>query len=281
MSAGWLPGSACSTACLPRTGEVPRVPDVAAAARLAAAVLVLAVGLVVLPLTGGHPWLVRAMARALLAALGVRHALVGRLPRRGALVVANHVSWLDVVVLVAHAPVRLLAKREVRGWPLIGRLAAACGTLLIDRARLRSLPATVAEVAGVLRAGGLVAAFPEGTTWCGRAGGEFRPAMFQAAVDAGAPVVPVTLSFLVAGRPTTVAAFVGDDPLWRSLRRVAASGGLRVQVRAHPALYPAPGASRRTLARAAASVVRGDRLGSAAVAARVGAAVAARVGARV
>jgi hypothetical protein len=121
----------------------------------------------------------------------------------------------------------------------------------------------VAEVAGALRAGGLVAAFPEGTTWCGRAGGPFRPAMFQAAVDAGAPVVPVTLSFRVAGRPTTVAAFVGDDPLWRSLCRVAASGGLWVQARTHPALYPTPGASRRALARAAAAAVRsgarGDR----------------------
>ena len=98
--------------------------------------------------------------------------------------VANHVSWLDVVVLLAHLPARMLAKREVRGWPVVGRLAVAMGTVFIDRDRPRTLPARVAAVAGALRDGGVVVAFPEGTTWCGRTGGPLRPAVFQAAVEA-------------------------------------------------------------------------------------------------
>jgi 1-acyl-sn-glycerol-3-phosphate acyltransferase len=218
----------------------------------------------------GRAGLLRLFARALLGALGVRHDLRGRLPRQGALIVANHVSWLDVLALIAYAPVRLLAKREVRSWPVIGALAAAAGTVFIDRLRPRALPGTVADVTASLRTGGVVAVFPEGTTWCGRTGGRFRPAIFQAAIDAGVPVAPVTLRFGLAGGPrTTVAAFIGEDTLLASLRRVVATRGLRIEVQAHPALHPVPGASRRVLARAAQSVIQPTTQGSTAGAVRV------------
>ncbi|GIG74859.1 1-acyl-sn-glycerol-3-phosphate acyltransferase [Planosporangium flavigriseum] len=233
------------------------------AVRGASALAVVALAAATLPaillLTpAGRGRLLRFFARALLAAIGVRHALRGRLPRQGALIVANHVSWLDVVVLLAYAPARLLAKREVRSWPVVGALAAAAGTVFVDRFRPRALPGIVADVTAALRAGGVVAVFPEGTTWCGRTGGRFRPAMFQAAIDAGVPVAPVTLRFrLAGGAQTTVAAFIGDDTLLASLRRVLSARDLHVTAQAHPALHPCPGASRRTLARAAQSVVQG------------------------
>jgi hypothetical protein len=88
--------------------------------------------------------------------------------------------------------------------------------------------------------------------------GRFRPAIFQAAVDAQVPVVPVTLRFTLAdGSGTTIAAFLGDDNLLASFRRVVATRGLHVSLRAHPALYPMPGASRRAPARAAAAAAHG------------------------
>jgi len=150
-----------------------------------------------------------------------------------------------------------VAKREVRRWPVIGVLASAAGTVFVDRARPKSLPGTVTAVAAALRGGAVVAAFPEGTTACGRAAGRFRPALLQAAADAGAPVQPVALSYRWAdGRRTTVAAFLGADSLLRSVRRVVAAPGLTVGVRLTPALFPAPGASRRVLARAAEAAVR-------------------------
>jgi 1-acyl-sn-glycerol-3-phosphate acyltransferase len=253
----WLPRSTCGPQCLP--DEVPTVGPARAAGRVAATLAVLAVtgaALVVLPLVSRSRRVsaVRAFARAMLAALGVRHEAAGRLPAGRGLLAANHMSWLDILVVLAHAPARLLAKREVRGWPVIGWLAAAAGTVFVDRARPRALPGTVAGVAAALRAGAVVAVFPEGTTWCGRSVGPFRPAMFQAAVDAQAPVVPVTLRFTLAdGTGTTIAAFLGDDSLLASYRRIVATRGLRVSLRAHPALYPMPGASRRALARAAAA----------------------------
>ena len=101
--------------------------------------------------------------------LRVHRPGVGR--RDGVLVVANHLSWIDVLALAAVAPVRPLAKREVGEWPFIGRLARRAGALFVDRAGLRALPGTVAELAAALRAGDAVAVFPEGTTWCGRRGG--------------------------------------------------------------------------------------------------------------
>ena len=239
---------------------MPRASTAAVIGRVLAAAAVLVVAAVVLPAAAARAGCrppARRTARALLGALGVRHVASGRLVGRRALVVANHVSWLDVVVLLAYLPAQLLAKREVRDWPVIGRLAVAMGTLFIDRERPRDLPATVAAVTGALRAGGLVAAFPEGTTWCGRTGGRLRPALFQAAVGAGAVVAPVRLGFALAdGSPTTVAAFIGADSLLASIRRVVTTRGLVVTVRAHPPIHPGPDSGRGVTRRALAGVVQ-------------------------
>jgi 1-acyl-sn-glycerol-3-phosphate acyltransferase len=199
---------------------------------------------------------IRLFALAVLNTLGVAQQVRGRLPRGGALVVANHISWLDALVLLARLPVRPVAKCEVRDWPFVGALAAAAGTLFLERSRPRALPSAIERVAAALRAGDTVAVFPEGTTWCGRSVGRFRPAMFQAAIDAGAPIVPASLRYLLPdGQPTTMPAFIGDEPLWSSLRRVLSAPGLRVEVHIHPALHPDSGASRRALATAAAAAV--------------------------
>jgi 1-acyl-sn-glycerol-3-phosphate acyltransferase len=210
-----------------------------------------------------HRW-----ARLFLAALGVRLAMLG--PGRlsagdagptGTLVVAKHVSWLDVVALLAVAPVGMLAKQETRTWPVIGTIANRLGTVYADRERLRSLPQTVADLAAMLRAGRSVAVFPEGTTWCGTSWGRLRPAMFQAAVEAGAPVRPVVLRYRLAdGRPTTAAAYIGDDTLWASLYRIVALDGLTVEIRPRPVLPFRPGIGRRDLARAAETQLALDSL---------------------
>ncbi|WP_432715565.1 lysophospholipid acyltransferase family protein, partial [Streptomyces lavendulae] len=133
-----------------------------------------------------------AGARALLAALGVRvedgpqeHGPpCGR--RTGVLVVANHMSWLDPLVLVSIEPGVVLARHDVGRWPVIGTLARQAGTVFIDRGNPRQLPVVVATVASVLRSGRTVMFFPQATTWCTASGGRFRRAVFQAAVDAGA-----------------------------------------------------------------------------------------------
>ncbi|HYZ08652.1 MAG TPA: lysophospholipid acyltransferase family protein [Pseudonocardiaceae bacterium] len=197
--------------------------------------------------------------RALLAALQVRTEVRGdtRFAPFGVpvLVVSNHVSWLDVLALGAVQPLRMVGKSEVRDWALVGLLARWAGTLFIDRERLSALPGTVAELTGALRAGSAVAAFPEGTTYCGGRGGNFRPAVFQAALDAGVVVRPVALRYRLEhpGRPTTVASFVGGTTLWQSVSVVAGVRRLVVEVRLLPTLDGHT--DRRALAAAASAAV--------------------------
>jgi 1-acyl-sn-glycerol-3-phosphate acyltransferase len=240
----WQPVSGCGDQC--RDGADRRAPRGLALVRLVTLTGVLLGGLLLVPLLRGTA--LRGLARTMLAVLGVRLERRGPALRPGSLMVANHVSWLDILVLHAGAPVRMVAKGEVGSWPGIGVLAGLSGAVYIDRTRPKALPGTVAEVAAELRAGRTVAAFPEGTTFCGTQRGRFRPALFQAAIDAGAPVVPVSISY-----DTTAAAFIGDDTLWASVRRVAALRSLTITLVTAPALRPAPGADRRVLARAAES----------------------------
>lgn len=170
----------------------------------------------------------------------------------GVLVVANHLSWLDILVLGAVQPMRMVAKVEVRDWPLLGALARRIGTLFIDRRGLRSLPGVVDQVAGALRGGAVIGLFPEGTTWCGAASGEFRRAGFQAALDAHAPIRPVAQRFrLPDGTPTTVGAFIGEDTLLDSMLRVLRLPRLVVEIQVLSLLEAGPGTDRRELARRA------------------------------
>ncbi|KAA9164895.1 1-acyl-sn-glycerol-3-phosphate acyltransferase [Amycolatopsis acidicola] len=179
---------------------------------------------------------------------------------RGTLLVANHVSWLDIVAALAVEPVGFLAKREMRQWPVLGGVAVRAGTTFIARDELRGLPFVVSDLTSLLLSGRSVLVFPEGTTWCGRCrsadgvpGGAFRRAAFQAAIDASALIRPVTFEYRQGGEPSTVASFVGADTLFTSMRRVARADGLEVRVTAHPAFAP-DGDRRELAARARAGV---------------------------
>ena len=209
----------------------------------------------------------RGWFRALLRASGVTLVVHGdSRPSdggpKGTLIAANHVSWLDIPAVLAVEPMRVVAKSDVRRWPLLGLLAARAGTLFIDRNRLSRLPATVADIAAVLHSGQSMLVFPEGSTWCGRTQGPFHSAAFQAAVDAEAMVRPVSIRYRFAdGTPTTMAAFVGDDTLVASVLRVVATQGLVVDLDLRPLEAPplpaAHGQARKALGATTAAVIRG------------------------
>jgi len=268
VRSGYSPTSACGRGCLPRTGATPLVAWPVRVLRLMALVVVLLGGVGVALATPVLSRAARARAkrgwfRAILRASGVRMRVVGGgLPAGGStgtLVTANHVSWLDIPAVLAVEPARVVAKSDVRGWPVIGLLAARGGTLFIDRNRLRRLPSTVVEIAGVLRDGQNVLVFPEGSTWCGRTQCRFYPAAFQAAIDAGAPVRPVALRYRLAdGSLTTAPAFVGDDTLIVSVMRVVATRGLVVELVAgdHVPTDSVPGPARRVMAGQIGTLIR-------------------------
>lgn len=251
-SHAWMPASPCGAGCLP-TGA-------GAARRLTAAVrwtvlvgLLIAVLLVaVVPLPARlRPRVSREGARALLRCLGISVQVTDLRDRRGydrgLLVVAPHVSWLDVLVLTTVAPSSFVARADLLDWGALGALARRMRVIPIARERLRTLPGVVDTIESRLRAGERVTVFPEGTTWCGRAGGSFRAATFEAAVRAECPVQPVALHYLDrAGDTTTAPAFVGDETMARSVRRLVRSRGGVAAVTLAPLEWPGP--DRRDLA---------------------------------
>ncbi|SCK45861.1 1-acyl-sn-glycerol-3-phosphate acyltransferase [Streptomyces sp. WMMB 322] len=205
-----------------------------------------------------EPAVLQRQARSVLAALGIGLEATGplRVPgtATGTLIVANHVSWLDVVAVLALEPVPLIAKQEVAGWPVVGPLARRTGSRFIDRDAPRELPRFVDELTAYLRDGGSVAVFPQATTWCTAPGGPFRRATFQAAVGAAAPVRPTAVDYAQGGTRSVAAAYVGGDTLASSLHRVAATGALSLRLRPCRPLWP-HGHDRRSLAAAAHAAV--------------------------
>ena len=196
-------------------------------------------------------WAVRHAARWVLRALGVRTTVQGA-PRSGpSLVVGNHVSWLDILVLAGCTPMVMVAKSEVRSWPVIGGAAVRAGTIFLQRNALRALPGTVEEITAALRSGLRVQVFPEGTTRCGGAVGAFHRAAFQAAINAAVVVSPVAVDYVEDGhRGTTGPAFVGEESLLDSLRRVLAAERIDVTVRWLTPIPAIAGTGRHHLDRA-------------------------------
>lgn len=256
---GGVPTSRCDDRCVAggvRSGAARAVRRAATLAVVLALALATA-PLLALPLARTRRTWLRTIAGTALAASGVTvrvRDVRGPEPGgRGALLVANHLSWIEVVALLAVSPVRLVAKDEIRRWPVLGPVARATGALFLDRGALRALPRAVATMTAALAAGDLVVAFPEGTTWCGRAAGPFRRAVFQAALDAGVPVRPVAVALRCTGRTAHEGAFVGDQGLLGSVLRVLRVPALVCELTLLPAL--APVGTRAELAARAATAI--------------------------
>ena len=168
-----------------------------------------------------------------LRAMGVSLSVQGQ-PRPGAtLLVANHVSWLDIAALHAAVPhARFVAKADMRRWPLLGWLVAGAGTLFIERERKRDALRVVHAMAEALTAGQTVAVFPEGTV--GPPGPTLLPFhanLLQAAIATATPIQPAVLRFSDAHHAFSPAvAYVGSTTLLQSLWQVACADGLQVQV---------------------------------------------------
>ncbi|OBH53579.1 1-acyl-sn-glycerol-3-phosphate acyltransferase [Mycobacterium sp. E2479] len=248
----WLPRASCDAGCV-GAGEAVTPRPLRGALRVTlrlSLALLLAPGLPLLavPLPG-RTRVQRIYCRLVLRCLGVRITVTGNPIRnlRGVLVVSPHMSWVDVFAIGSVLPGSFVARADM----FTGRATAVVARFLkiipIERSSLRRLPGVVDAVAHRLRSGQTVVAFPEGTTWCGRDRGAFYPAMFQAAIDAGRPVQPLRLTYHdVDGSPSTVPAFVGDETLLSSIRRMLVVS--RTLARVHVGSLQLPGTDRRALA---------------------------------
>jgi 1-acyl-sn-glycerol-3-phosphate acyltransferase len=170
-------------------------------------------------------------------------------PHKTHLLVANHVSWLDVLVIQALHPCVFVAKSEVRHWPLVGSMAQACGVVFVDRSSSSSARKMVDDVANALHHGYCVAGFPEGTSSEGYGVSLFHANLFEAAIYRDVSVLPIALRYTDAhtGALCLNAAFVGDIGFIESLHQVMTTRQIHVGVHMGKSLSP-QGHSRRTLA---------------------------------
>ena len=173
--------------------------------------------------------LVQGWSRDMLGILGVELRLCGVAPSPGpVLVVANHISWLDILVMNAARPAHFVSKSDVKHWPLLGTLITAAGTLFIERESRRDAMRVVHHMVEALREGDVVAVFPEGTTGDGRELLPFHANVLQAAIAAPAPIQPVALAYVDAqtGQRSDAPTYIGDTTLLASMWRTVTSPGV-------------------------------------------------------
>jgi 1-acyl-sn-glycerol-3-phosphate acyltransferase len=193
---------------------------------------------------------VQAWAHTMLACLGVQLRVEGDVPKTGpVLLAANHISWLDILVMHAARHCRFISKADIQHWPLVGTLATAAGTLYIARESRRDALRVVHRMADCLRAQDVLAVFPEGTTGDGSSVLPFHANLLQAAISADAPVLPVGLRFADArtGAASFAPCYIGDDTLVGSIWRTLCAQHL-VAVVHFGAAQTAQGRDRRTWA---------------------------------
>jgi 1-acyl-sn-glycerol-3-phosphate acyltransferase len=165
------------------------------------------------------------------------------------LLVANHVSWLDILVIQSIHPSIFVAKREVGSWPVVGALAKACGVIFVDRSSAGAAREMVKDVADALQRGYSVAGFPEGTSSNGRSVQLFHANLFEAALLRDCLVQPLAIRYQDPDTHTICdeAAFIDDLGFLESLHQVMKKKHIVTHVRIERRLPPT-GHSRRTLA---------------------------------
>jgi 1-acyl-sn-glycerol-3-phosphate acyltransferase len=137
----------------------------------------------------------RGWSRSVLAVMGVEIEVRGGPPRPPFFLVANHLGYLDILVLASRADAVFVAKSEVARWPIIGLLCRLVGTVFVDRLSRRGASDAVAELERRLARGEGVVLFPEGTSTAGAEVGPFRSPLLEAAVRAGVEVSWAALSY--------------------------------------------------------------------------------------
>ena len=193
---------------------------------------------------------VQVWSRGMLRRIGIELVVKGQPDMRGPLMlVANHISWLDITSLHAARFCRFVSKADIAQWPFIGKLATGIGTLYLERTSRRDAMRVVHHMAGSLRAGDVLAVFPEGTTSDGRSLLPFHANLFEAAIVANVPVQPVALQFIdrITGQPSFAPCYINDDTLMGSVWRTLTTPGITVVIN-FGELQWAEGRDRRTWA---------------------------------
>lgn len=195
---------------------------------------------------------------ALLAILHIKVDLqvqAGAESERAALIVANHVSWLDIFVINSQHPSRFVAKADIRSWPALGWLAAQGGTIFIARGKQREVRRVYEGLVTSLEAGECIAFFPEGTTAAQGSVLPFHPNLFEAAIEACVPVQPYAIRYIDEyGALHHAADFIGDMTFVDSMLLIMKTRRMTAQLIMLPSMATS-GAHRRELAQQARAAI--------------------------
>lgn len=211
------------------------------------------------PLTGGiqiggmrlEYRLIRWWSWTLMRVFGIRVRGVGEALPGATMFVANHVSWVDIVVLHSQRMMGFVAKREIASWPLVGWMAGRAETIFHQRGSQESLGGVVELMVARLRNGQSVGAFPEGGTRGGRGLGPFHARIFMAAVEANAPVQPVALRYGEGGRAQTQVAFQPGENFLQNFLRLLGDPACVADVVFLTPIHPGDTEGRRRIAETA------------------------------
>ncbi|MGI9302563.1 MAG: lysophospholipid acyltransferase family protein [Gammaproteobacteria bacterium] len=179
---------------------------------------------------------------------GLKITAHGRIPGGTALIVANHVSWLDIPILGGLVRTRFVSKIEIGKWPIVGRLVRSVGTLFIRRGGKNAAAAAAEQMTWHLRRGNSIAMFPEGTTTDGSTVKRFHPRLFAAALLANTPVQPVAIRYPRAGRVHPAAPFIDEMNFVYHALGVLRQKSMDVEITFCPPLKPSDHSDRRVLA---------------------------------
>ncbi|RBA25193.1 lysophospholipid acyltransferase family protein [Herminiimonas fonticola] len=194
---------------------------------------------------------IKKWSSALLAILHIKVELqvqAGAAPVQRALIVANHVSWLDIFVINSQNPCRFVAKADIRSWPALGWLCAQGGTIFIARGKQREVRRVYEGLVSSIEAGERIAFFPEGTTAAQGAVLPFHPNLFEAAIEARVPVQPYAIRYIdEQGELHRAADFIGDMTFVDSMLLIMKTRKMTAQLIMLPSMTTS-GAHRRELA---------------------------------
>jgi 1-acyl-sn-glycerol-3-phosphate acyltransferase len=188
---------------------------------------------------------VQQTCKAIMAGAGIRYQIEGQPPTHG-LVVANHLSYLDVLILSAAMPCFFVAKMEIGGWPIFGKAARVGGTIFIDRSSLASAMTVAEQIGERLKLPIPVLLFPEGTSTDGAQVLRFHSRLIDPATTAGAPITAAAIRYAIEdGTPERELCWFGDTLFVTHLFRALSTPGFSAHVRfGEPKVYP----DRRTAA---------------------------------
>ena len=190
-------------------------------------------------------------AKGMLKSLNITTYYTGSFPDRNhqrALLIANHVSWLDICTVMAVCPTQFVAKSEIRSWPVIGFLCRRVGTLFIERAKRSDTMRINQEIGNVLTTGERVCIFPEGGTSDGTQTLHFHASLLQSAVNTEAMLYPVAIRYLDAAGSLCSDAAYTNISLVASLRKILHQPRIEAVLNCNEPIYSAE-KNRRELAR--------------------------------